>query len=375
MDILCVSHLRWDFVFQRPQHLFSRAARQCRVFYIEEPRFEEGTPRIETTVRENGVRVCVPILRPGGTLAPHYAQARLLEELLATNDVSDYVLWYYTPMAQRFTHQLTPAVVVYDCMDELSAFAGAPPEMAVLEADLFARADVVFTGGRSLYESKRSRHPNVHLFPSSVDVAHFARARRGGDEPVDQQPIPHPRIGYFGVIDERMDYELLAAVAAARPDWHLVLLGPTAKVDPAALPTAPNLHFLGAKRYEELPRYIAGWDVAMLPFALNDATRYISPTKTPEYLSAGKPVVSTPIADVVRPYGEAGLARIAATPQEFVAAIDAALHENAAARIKAADAFLANLSWDDTWTRMRRLVRLAAERIGPSDRDGDAIHV
>jgi UDP-galactopyranose mutase len=198
----------------------------------------------------------------------------------------------------------------------------------------------------------------VHAFPSSVDVAHFAQARTvaGSPEPTDQASMGHPRIGFFGVIDERMDYDLLAGVASARPAWHLVLVGPTAKVDPASLPTAANIHYLGPKPYAALPTYIAGWDVAMLPFARNDATRFISPTKTPEYLAAGKPVVSTSIRDVVRPYGQCGLARIADAVDDFVAAVEAALAESPADRLRAADAFLTHTSWDGTWAQMRQLI-------------------
>jgi UDP-galactopyranose mutase len=271
----------------------------------------------------------------------------------------NYVVWLYTPMAVPLVQGLPAAAVVYDCMDELSGFAGAPPELQRHELALFDIADVVFTGGHTLFEAKRGSHRNVHSFPSSVDVAHFARARRAVGDPIDQAGVPGPRIGFFGVIDERMDYRLLSGVAAMRPDWHLVLIGPTAKVDRATLPRAENIHYLGAKCYDELPDYIAGWDVAMLPFAHNDATRHISPTKTPEYLAAGKAVVSTSIRDVVRPYGQQGLVRIADTAAEFVAAISAALAEEPVARLRAADAFLTHLSWDGTWLRMRQLVEQA----------------
>src|SRR5215212_6277769 len=274
MDIVCVSHLRWDFVFQRPQHLLSRAARQGRVLYVEEPIFDAGPARLIVTDREHGVRVVVPVVEHGcSEEAQQQFQATALAEFLRREGISDYILWYYTPMALSFTTSLAPQAVVYDCMDELSAFAGAPQRLRDLERDLFSRADIVFTGGQSLYEAKRSRHANVHAFPSSVDVAHFARARTISADPPDQANVGRPRIGFFGVIDERMDYPLLVGVAAARPDWHLVLIGPTAKVDPAALPRAANIHYLGPKSYDELPDYIAGWDVATLPFARNDATR------------------------------------------------------------------------------------------------------
>jgi UDP-galactopyranose mutase len=356
MDILCLSHLRWDFVFQRPQHLLSRAAKQGRVFYVEEPVFDGG-PRVELGIRESGVGIVVPHLpRDTDRNSSISALRRILSRVVTENRLSDFVLWVYTPMALPAATHLAPSAVVYDCMDELSLFAGAPAELCRLEAELFDRADIVFTGGQALYESKRTRHPNVHAFPSSVDVEHFGRARTIEVDPPDQRGIPHPRLGFFGVIDERMDCELVAGVAAARPEWHTILIGPTAKIDPASLPRAANVHYLGGKRYEDLPAYIAGWDVATLPFARNDATRFISPTKTPEYLAAGKPVVSTSIRDVVRPYGQQGLARIADTTHAFIAAVEAALTEPAAERLRAADAFLSRTSWDGTWTRMRLLI-------------------
>jgi glycosyltransferase involved in cell wall biosynthesis len=286
-------------------------------------------------------------------------QRQLLGELMREAGIRDYVLWYYTPMALAFTAHLSPAAIVYDCMDELSAYKDAPSALRQRERDLMQRASLVLTGGRSLYEAKRDQHQNIHLFPSSVDVPHFARARRELADPIDQASIPHPRLGFFGVIDERMDLSLVDGVAAARPDWHLVLLGPVVKIDQALLPRRPNIHYLGAKTYEELPRYIAGWDVALLPFARNEATRFISPTKTPEYLAAGKPVVSTAIRDVVRPYGELGLVRIADEAPAFVRACSAAMAEDAVARVTQADAFLRQTSWDGTWSRIELLLEAA----------------
>ena len=360
LDVVCLSHLRWDFVFQRPQHLLTRCARLHRVSFIEEPVYTAESPRLDVAVRQHGVRVVVPQL-PAGLSADESAalQARLLRGYFKTQRITDYLLWYYTPMALAFTRHLKPRAIIYDCMDELSAFSGAPTAMREHEEELLARADVVFTGGQALYEYKRHCHPNVHAFPSSVDVAHFATARLPQREPDDQARIPHPRLGFFGVLDERFDRELVASVAALRPDWHLIFLGPVAKIDPAVLPAGDNIHYLGARKYEELPTYLAGWDVALLPFARNEATRFISPTKTPEYLAAGKPVVSTSIRDVVRPYGTKGLARIADTPEEFVAAVDAALRESPSERLRQVDAFLTQMSWDGTWTRMYSLVTAA----------------
>jgi UDP-galactopyranose mutase len=259
-------------------------------------------------------------------------------------------------MAVASTRALEPLAVVFDCMDELSAFAFAPAELREAECALLNRADLVFTGGWSLYEAKRARHPRVSLFPSSVDVPHFARARQPINEPDDQQLIRHPRVGYVGVIDERMDLALIDGVARARPDWQLVMIGPVVKIDPESLPRLPNIHYLGQRPYDELPAYLAGWDVALMPFARNDATRFISPTKTPEYLAAGRPVVATSIRDVVTPYGELGLVHIADDVDTFVQAIETARRSPLADHLQRADAYLAGRSWDRTWDQMRALL-------------------
>jgi UDP-galactopyranose mutase len=371
-DVICLSHLRWNFVFQRPQHLLTRCGREHRVFFVEEPLFDDGiTPHLQVEV-DGSVTVVVPHLPEG---LPHEhciaAQRGLLDDFIESESIRDYVLWYYTPMALAFTRHLSPQAVVYDCMDELSAFQGAPATLRAHERELMQRASLVLTGGRSLYEAKRHQHHNIHALPSSVDVAHFARARSIEIDPRDQADIPHPRLGFFGVIDERLDIALVDGVAAARPDWQLVMIGPVVKIDPASLPRRPNIHYLGSKSYGELPQYLAGWDVALLPFARNEATRFISPTKTPEYMAAGKPVVSTSIQDVVRPYGEQGLVRIADDVAAFVGACLAAMSEDAQERVTAADAFLRQTSWDGTWTRIRGLLR-AALRARDEDTVGTA---
>jgi UDP-galactopyranose mutase len=362
-DLLCFSHLRWNFVFQRPQHLLSRFARERRVFFFEEPVYGSGQPRLEVTQSAEGVWVAVPHLPEGlDEQQVVEAQRRLVDELIAGHAIHRYVCWYYTPMSLPFSRHLKPWAVAYDCMDELSAFRGAPPGLLRNEAELLQRADVVFTGGQSLYEAKKDRHPNVHAFPSSVEMAHFGKARAALEEPADQANIPHPRMGFFGVVDERMDIALLEAVAKARPQWQLVILGPVVKIDPASLPRLPNLHYLGGKPYAELPRYLASWDVALMPFARNESTRFISPTKTPEYLAAGKPVVSTSIRDVVRPYGEQGLVQIADEPEDFVRACEAALAQDRTGWLPRVDAHLSNMSWDSTWAHMKLLLDMAAAR-------------
>ena len=384
--VLCFSHLRWDFVFQRPQHLMTRAARTSSVLYWEEPVLADcEAPRLERRADPSGVTIAMPVLPQEGDESDRPRAIRaLLDGWLAERARGEVIAWYYTPMALAFSDHLKPDLCVYDCMDELSAFQDPPPGLVEREDALFARADLVFTGGRSLYEAKRSRHPRVFTFPSSVDVAHFAKARRAeapadappaavpasSVEPADQAAIPRPRIGFFGVIDERMDLGLVAQAAAALPECQFVMLGPVVKIDPASLPRAPNLHWLGGKRYEELPAYLGGWAAGWMPFALNDATRFISPTKTPEFLAAGLPVASTAIADVVAEYGEGGLVSIldAATLRERLEALLSPPSPEWRERV---DRHLARGSWDRTWARMReRIDHLRAPRARRTKKTG-----
>jgi glycosyltransferase involved in cell wall biosynthesis len=273
------------------------------------------------------------------------------------NDPSDFIFWYYTPMALTFSRQYVPKLTVFDCMDELSAFKFAPEELKHLENELLQKADIVFTGGQSLYQAKKHQHDNIHLFASSIDQSHFGKARGIDTCPADQT-TEKVKIGFFGVIDERFDYELIGAIAANRPDWHIVLIGPVVKIDPNLLPKNANIHYLGAKTYQQLPEYIASWRVALIPFLLNESTRFISPTKTPEYLAAGLPVVSTPIADVISPYGEGKIVQIADGAKEFIAAIERALAQPAdnTAWLSKIDAFLATNSWDKTCEDMLELM-------------------
>jgi UDP-galactopyranose mutase len=266
-------------------------------------------------------------------------------------------------MALPLTRFFDPEVLIYDCMDELSAFDFAPPQLLEREQQLLERADAVFTGGPSLYRAKRGRHPNVHLFPSSVDAEHFRQALNGLPEPQDQAPLPHPRLGFFGVIDERIDRPLLARLAASHAEWQVVMIGPLVKIDPATLPQAPNLHYLGQHPYEALPAYLGGWDVCLLPFARNAATRFISPTKTLEYMAAERPIVSTPITDVREPYGD--IVYLGDTPEAFVEACERALSASAAERAWRSEkmrAVLKSTSWDATVALMRRLIQEALER-------------
>jgi glycosyltransferase involved in cell wall biosynthesis len=358
--LIVFSHLRWNFVYQRPQHVMSRLARRWRVIFIEEPVPQAVQPHIERIQPADGVEVWRPHV--GGD-APGFHDdhlpvlQRLIARAIGEQVVSDYWIWFYTPMAIPLAAGLAPRGVVYDCMDELAAFKNAPRQVMQRENALFRMADLVFTGGRSLYNAKRGRHPNVHCFPSSVDARHFRAIAE--DHPL-QAGIAHPRLGYCGVIDERIDMPLVAALAQARPHWQLVMVGPTAKIDPSALPRQTNIHWLGQQSYQDLPAFISGWDVCLLPFALNEATRYISPTKTVEYMACGRPSVSTPITDVMEPYGH--VVPIARNAGDFLAACDAILQRSPperAAHARALAEIVARTSWDTTAHAMGDLIMKA----------------
>jgi UDP-galactopyranose mutase len=373
IPIVVFSHLRWNFVYQRPQHLLSRLAAEQPVLFVEEPEYDaSGPPRWERATPEPGVTVFrprTPVAEPGFHAAQLGALGPMLEEIRDEAGPDGLVAWLYTPLALPLARQLDPVLVVYDCMDELSMFLGAPPELVQREAELMEVADVMFTGGPSLYAAKRDKHPNVHCFPSSVDAAHFGRAQPGGsaEQPADQRDLPYPRLGYYGVIDERLDLPLIAALADAHPEWQLVLVGPVVKIDPAALPRRPNIHYTGQRTYGELPGYLAGWDVCLLPFARNDSTRFISPTKTLEYMAAERPIVSTPIADVAGPYGH--IVHLGDTPEEFIRACEAALAadtEERARRAALMRGVLARTSWVATVASMKSLMAEKLARRSPA---------
>lgn len=364
--MVCFSHLRWDFVYQRPQQLMSRFARARRILFVEEPIFEPAAePELRVTPRLGGVSVAVPVLPEG--ISPREIidlQRVMLSRHLSLHLDRRPTFWFQTPMAYGFAPIELAGTVIYDCMDELTAFENAPPALVFNEKQLLSRADLVFTGGHALYDAKQSKHPHVHCFPSGIDTAHFSQARAhrhsAGCLP-EFAGMPGPRVGFAGVIDERMNLALLAAVADARPLTQFVLVGPVVKIDPHTLPNRENIHYLGMRSYEDLPGLMGEWDVAMMPFAKNDATRFISPTKTPEYLVAGLPVVSTSVRDVVRQYGEPGLVHIADDATAFADAIDVAIGtRNDPARLRAVDAALQHATWDAIRARMEMLERSLA---------------
>jgi glycosyltransferase involved in cell wall biosynthesis len=356
IDLICFSHLRWNFVYQRPQHLMSRIAKTRRVFFIEEPVFDNGESFEIQQPCEN-LWVVVPHLMPGmdeENIQTH--QRAFLSRLLAMMKIRYYANWYYTPMALPVSDHLQPIVTIYDCMDELSGFKFAPPILVHLEQRLMKAADVVFTGGFSLHEAKKNQHKNIHPFPSSIDFEHFSQGRKISEDPADQLAIPHPRFGFYGVIDERLNLSLIEEIALRRKDWHFILIGPLAKIEENDLPRYENIHYLGMKNYQQLPAYLSGWDVAIMPFSLNEATRFISPTKTPEYLAGGKPVISTRIVDVIRHYNS--VVNFASTSEEFIAVAENDIVQNEEWLAKV-DKILSENSWDRTWEQMNKIIEMA----------------
>jgi glycosyltransferase involved in cell wall biosynthesis len=360
------SHLRWDFVWQRPQQLLSRMAAHAPVLFAEEPIFlaDASRARLELSTAARGVTRAVPFLPEALRHDPDAAMVEIRTLLLQAlarggalgGQFAAPVQWFYTPMpAPAMLGAFGERGVVYDCMDELSKFRFAPPELVERERLLMTRADVVFTGGYRLYQAKSRTHPNVHFFGCGVDSAHFAKARLSETPlPADVPPGDAPILGYYGVIDERIDYELIAALAAANPAWRVAMVGPVVKVDPAALPQAPNLFWLGQKQYAELPAYAKAFDVCLMPFALNEATEFINPTKTLEYMAAGKPIVSTAIADVVHHFTP--VVKVARSADGFVAAARSALARPEPELIARGIGMAKDASWESIVATMRGLI-------------------
>lgn len=363
-DLVCISHLRWDFVWQRPQHLLSRLSKFYRVLFVEEPTVDPEATHPYLNIKTQTDRLTVlEMVYPGtvprwvghGDKETQSAYTLLLRDYLKKNKYDTSILWLYTPMAHDFVPHIPHKLFVYDVMDQLSAFKGAPPEIMDYERKLLPKADIVFTGGVSLYRDKAPLNPNTHCFPSGVDIDHYSKAASQMPTPDGLKGMSSPIIGYFGVIDERMDMPLLEQVANAHPEWNIVLVGPIAKIRHEDLSQQPNIHFLGKQSYENLPQFLSHFDVALVPFALNESTEYVSPTKTLEYMAAHKPIVSTPIRDVIDLYGE--VVKVGHTPEEFIKHIETSLTENGKHRRAAEKRLLTQNLWESIAAEMYGLMQ------------------
>jgi hypothetical protein len=366
------SHLRWDFVWQRPQQLLSRLAQHAPVLFVEEAIHEDdrAVGTLDVTQPMRGVLRAIPRLpgelRGDGDATLAAARTLVLQAIgrggALAGQFNAPVQWFYTPMpAPAMLGAFGERAVVYDCMDELAQFKFAPPELMERERLLVSRADVIFTGGYKLWQSKSRLHPNVHFFGCGVDSAHFAKARlsetpRPADLPDDDRPI----LGYYGVIDERLDYALIDRLAERLPDAHVVMVGPVVKVDPRDLPNRENILWLGQKQYAELPAYAKHYDVALMPFALNEATEYINPTKTLEYMAAGRPIVSTAVADVVRNFTP--IVKVARSRDGFVSACRATLAAPEPELVARGIGMAKDASWESIVGKMRGYIAEAVAR-------------
>lgn len=365
--IMAFSHLRWSFVWQRPQQILSRLARTHPVLFIEEPIHDVGPddePFIEEQPGSENVTVAIPHLRSQSANEgdAHTVLLGLVRGKIKELEFDDPVLWYYSPMMAEWSLGEIPSrAIVYDCMDELSQFKGAPTRLIENEKRLLDSADIVFTGGYELFEKKRKQHQNVHVFGCGVEYDHFARAQDlGPGVPEDIRAIGKPIAGWFGVIDERMDYELVGRVADLMPDWSFVLIGPVVKVDPSELPQRANIYWLGPRDYAQLPDYCRAFDACMMCFAINEATEFINPTKALEYLATGKPVISTPVADVVRQYSD--LITIASDAESFAEGLRRAKGATRDERIALGIEKARKCSWEEIVATMEHIILQATSK-------------
>jgi beta-glucosidase/6-phospho-beta-glucosidase/beta-galactosidase len=372
--IVVFSHLRWGFVWQRPQQFLSRFAKKHKILFMEEPFFDlaEGSePRIDYHKVMPNVTVVTPHVSVSWNRNPKLP-SKLREfattAIKAMNETGEFdkpLLWYYSPMDSAWSLGYIPnRGVVYDCMDELNQFSGAPRTLVSNEARLIRHADVVFTGGYELGEKKKQQHDNVHIFGCGVEFDHFGKAADPTLQiPPDIDFMARPILGWFGVVDERVDYAMVGEMARMRPDWSFAMVGPVVKVDPNLLPHSPNLFWLGGRDYQQLPHYCRAFDVNMMCFANNAATQYINPTKGLEYMATGKPIVSTPVRDVVRQWSD--IVYLAKNAEEFVKAAEQALKNPNCDRVKRGLELAKKCSWESTVAQMQQLIKQA---IGRDDR-------
>jgi glycosyltransferase involved in cell wall biosynthesis len=360
--IIAHSHLAWDWVWQRPQQFLSRLSRKHRVLFIEtrapDPALVAPLAKCETLENFPNLtvlRIQFPSWRWEDADYVDLERRNLVQQALAgplAGKFDDAVQWFYDPMAVKaFAGHLGEVATVYDCMDELSQFAGAPVELVEREAALLARADVVFAGGRRLHEAKSRHHSNCHFYGCGVDREHFGKARHPQTVvPPDLSHLPKPVLGYFGVVDERLDYDLIAALADANPRWSVAMIGPVMKIEEHVLPRRRNLHWLGGRDYSQLPAYCKGFDVCLMPFARNKATEFINPTKALEYMATGRMIVSSAIPDVVRNFGD--IIKVASGHEEFISLCQQALSSCDSDAIERGLSLAAENSWDSIVSRL-----------------------
>ena len=368
--IIAICHLSWDWVWQRPQQFLSRLSETHPVLFVET--HCTSTPVSFTRTRAARHYHQVTILEIH-LPAQHWSDGeyidkerrRVLKDRLTgefNGRFDDAILWFNDPMAvTAYAGQLGEHMIVYDCMDELSQFHGAAPELIERERELTRIADVVFCGGRKMRDKRLSLNPNTHFYGTGVDCDHFGSSL---SDQLSVSPeiaeLPGKVLGYFGVVDERLDYDLITALADACADWSIAMVGPVAKINPTSLPRRPNLHWLGARPYEQLPAITKGFDVCLMPFAINAATEYINPTKALEYMAAGRPVVATAINEVKSNFS--GVSRIARNHDDFIKLCRREARSPSRSRIQRGLKLAADNTWEAITAKMQGHINEALSR-------------
>lgn len=351
-DMIVFCHLRWHFVYQRPQHIISRISKTMKTLFIEEPLYNNESKESGNLIIINDM---LHVLQPN--VKDIESIAAIIPEYVKNKDIP--VGWFYSAIFCPLSECIDFETIVYDCMEELSLLKGSAKNVINQEKYLISNADIIFTSGKSLYELKKQWHTNVHCFPSSVDEPHFAKALNGIKVADDVANLQSPIVGYYGVIDERIDFALLHETALKLPNVSFVMIGPLSKIEKNDLPQEDNIHYLGMKSYNELPHYLKAFDIAMIPFAVNDTTKYISPTKTLEYMSAGKPIISTKITDIVHDYGIC--LSMVESADEFYEAIKFALDKTDHFSMELEyHKILKKTSWDITAVKMKSIIKTFA---------------
>jgi len=373
--IICFSHLTWDRnLFQRPQQLMLRFSKRfnvlyvsgysCRQFFIDLFRRKKTHSYHVTDNLAVYSPFALPPIKKYSSITIRLNKillSFLVKRRLKKLKFKDPILWIYHPRYIDAIGKFKEELIIYDCMDDFTSLLSDYEDRERNIKDeraLLKKADMVFAGGYSIAELKRDSREHIHVFPSAVEIYHFKKARSDNLEmPDDITDIPHPILGYWGAIDERVDHELLKRLAMKHPEWSIVLLGPIVRHkagDLSYLKEIKNIFWLGPKDYSLLPNYAKAFDVCLIPFVLSREGKFLSPTKTLEYLATGKPVVSTPITDVVRFYD--GVVGIADGPDEFGMAVRRCMEEDNASMKQKRICFTENKSWEDTAEKMEKLI-------------------
>lgn len=354
-DLLVLAHSRWDLDHHRGHNIFSRYAQKRRVFYFEEPSFgQTEIPRLHIRDTFENVMVVTPHLpNPIKSNQIDSILRELIDELIFEEEIINFTLWLQTPRAFRYARDIDATTIIYECMEDYDNINNFSENLFQVEKELMENSDIIFVVSEALYQKKKFQHHNIHVFPNSADYFHFIQSRDFILDPYDQIHIPHPRIGFYGIIDQSIDLKLIDEIAQIREDLNFVFIGPLKDTKFSQLPTRKNIYYLEQKDYNLIPLYVAEWDCGLLPFCINEVTQYSSPHQTAELLMAGKPIVATHIPDISIRFGKKSLAKMASNAEDFSEKIDKAILESKEQKWKELiDNELKNETWDQVFKKM-----------------------